>query len=146
MKFILPITLLFIVHATNAQEQRNLKRGNLAAEGYDVVAYFGGEAKEGSSNFESTYKGAKYLFTNESNKEKFVSNPAMYAPQYGGWCAYAMGVDGSKVKIDPETYKILDNKLYLFYNFWGTNTLTSWNEKENDLKASADKYWGEIVK
>ncbi len=123
-----------------AQEGLNLKKG-IAAEGYDVVAYFNAEAVEGKSEFKVSYEGATYLFKSAANKAKFVSDPDKYVPQYGGWCAYAMGKDGSLVKIDPETYRILDGKLYLFYNFWGTNTLTLWKENEAQLKTSADRYW-----
>ncbi|MEQ9146669.1 MAG: YHS domain protein, partial [Cytophagales bacterium] len=57
------------------------------------------------------------------------------------WCAYAMGVDGSRVKIDPKTFKIVNGELYLFYNFNFTNTLKKWNENENELKAKADSFY-----
>ena len=52
-----------------------------------------------------------------------------------------MGESGEKVKVDPETFKIIDGKLYLFYNFWGNNTLTDWNKEEQKLKMSGDKNW-----
>lgn len=62
-------------------------------------------------------------------------------PQYGGWCAYAMGETGDKVKIDPETFRITDGKLYLFYNFRGNNTLIPWKQNELPLMEKANKNW-----
>ena len=78
------------------------------------------------------------------NKEEFKKNPAAYEPQYGGWCAYAMGKDGDKVSIDPETFKIVNGKLYLFYNRAFNNTLKSWNKDEPTLKTKADANWQKI--
>jgi hypothetical protein len=57
------------------------------------------------------------------------------------WCAFAMGETGEKVKVDPETNKIVDGKLLLFYNFWGNHTLEDWNKNEKKLKESADRNW-----
>ena len=56
-----------------------------------------------------------------------------------------MGETGEKVKIDPETYKIIEGKLYLFYNFWGNNTLTDWNKNEKPLKIKGDQNWKKFV-
>ena len=75
----------------------------------------------------------------------FDENPTRFLPQYGGWCAYAMGDSGEKVKIDPETFKIIDGKLYLFYNFYFTNTLTKWNRDESNLKQKADQNWKKVI-
>ena len=91
------------------------------------------------------YKGVTYLFASQQNLAKFKASPEKYEPAYGGWCAYAMGETGEKVKIDTETFKIVDGKLYLFYNFWGNNTLTDWNKSEGPLKAKADQHWKKIV-
>ena len=71
----------------------------------------------------------------------FLKNPSKYEPQYGGWCAYAMGSAGEKVEINPETFKIIDGKLYLFYNAYFNNTLKSWNKEETKLKSQADTNW-----
>ena len=57
-----------------------------------------------------------------------------------------MGESGEKVKIDPETFKILNGKLYLFYNFWGNNTLLDWNQNEKKLIDAADHNWRNIVR
>ena len=75
------------------------------------------------------------------NQKAFNENPTKYAPQYGGWCAYALGNAGELVSINPLTYKILNGKLYLFYNSWGNNTLTSWNKNEQNLLKQADQNW-----
>jgi YHS domain-containing protein len=122
----------------------NLKKG-IAIEGYDPVSYFAGKPKMGNENIKLTYQGVTYLFSNSANLNTFKSNPKKYEPAYGGWCAYAMGESGEKVKIDPETYKIFGGKLYLFYNFWGNNTRSSWNKNEAKLKAAGDHNWEKII-
>ena len=68
----------------------NTKKG-FAANGYDVVSYFDKEAKKGQEEFSSVYDEVRYKFTNQENLEKFEANPKKYMPQYGGFCAYAMG-------------------------------------------------------
>jgi len=57
-----------------------------------------------------------------------------------------MGDNGKKVEIDPETFKIIDGKLYLFYNAYFNNTLKSWNKDEINLKLIANKNWSNIIK
>jgi YHS domain-containing protein len=122
----------------------NLKKG-LALEGYDPVSYFSGKALEGEEKFSLTYRGITYRFATAENRKKFQSSPEQFEPAYGGWCAYAMGETGEKVKIDPETFKIIAGKLYLFYNFWGNNTLTDWNKNERSLIAKGDQHWKKFV-
>ena len=75
----------------------------------------------------------------------FASNPAKYEPQYGGWCAYAMGHDGSKVEVDPETFKIINGKLFLFYNRFFNNTLKTWNQDESKLACTGRCKLGKIL-
>ena len=129
---------------TIQQKHFNTKNG-IAIEGYDPVSYFDGKPLEGKSQFNFTHQGVVYLFSSQANLNKFKASPDAFEPAYGGWCAYAMGATGEKVKIDPDTYKILEGKLYLFYNFWGNNTLTDWKKEEQKLKAAADKNWSKIV-
>ena len=126
------------------KEHFNIKK-NIALEAYDAVSYFNGKPIEGNENIKLIHKGITYLFANQANAAKFKSNPDKYEPAYGGWCAYAMGKTGEKVKVDAETYKIIDGKLYLFYNFWGNNTLDDWNKNEKTLKDTADRNWKKIV-
>ena len=121
----------------------NLEKG-LAIQGYDPVSYFQGKPVKGSKENAVFYRGATYYFSTEANKEAFKKDPAKYEPQYGGWCAYAMGAKGEKVSVDPKTYTIISGKLYLFYNKFLNNTLESWNENEAGLQPKADANWGKI--
>ena len=120
----------------------NLSKSGLAIDGYDPVAYFkNNKAIEGKKEFAVNHQGAVYYFSSAENKDAFLKNPTAYEPQYGGWCAYAMGKNGDKVNVDPETFKIVNGKLYLFYNRFFNNTLTSWNKDEANLKTNADVNW-----
>jgi YHS domain-containing protein len=114
----------------------------VAIQGYDPVAYFIQKKPiKGKSSISATYEGVIYNFSTQDNKNSFAKSPAIYEPQYGGWCAYAMGSAADKVEIDPETFKIIGNKLYLFYNAYFNNTLKSWNKDEANLKKKADTNW-----
>lgn len=125
----------------------NLNNKQVALSGYDPVSYFtASKPILGKANFATAYAGVTYYFSSAENKELFKKNPAQYEPQYGGWCAYAMGIDGSKVEVDPETFKIVNGKLCLFYNKFFTNTLKSWNKDETRLHKNADANWAKTFK
>jgi len=146
MKTVATFLLLLISVNLLSQEHVNLKKG-YAAEGYDVVAYFSNEAKEGSKEFQSVYQGVKYKFSSQENLSKFNENRKIYVPQYGGFCAYAIAEKGEKISVNPKAFQIIDDKLYLFYNSWGVNTLEKWNEQGPDaLQIKADDNWKSIVK
>lgn len=138
----------FFMSMSFAQNKRiehfNLEK-KVAIQGYDPVAYFKqGKPVKGKKDLAASYEGVVYYFSSTANKELFLKNPASYEPQYGGWCAYAMGDSGEKVEINPETFKIVDGKLYLFYNAFFNNTLKSWNKNEAVLKKKADSSWKKI--
>jgi len=144
-KFFISTLLSFIVsQAILAQSSgsHNLNKAGVAIEGYDPVAYFKqGKAIEGKKEYSTTIGGVSYHFSTSENVSLFKADPSKYQPQYGGWCAYAMGATGEKVEVDPETFKIIDGKLYLFYNKFFNNTLKSWNKDEGNLKQKADANW-----
>jgi YHS domain-containing protein len=123
----------------------NMEKG-VAIEGYDAVAYFTGTAIEGKEDLSFKHEGVTYYFSSAANRDLFAKNPASYEPQYGGWCAYAMGASGEKVEVDPETFKVVDGKLFLFYNSLFNNTLPKWNNAEAQLKSKADSNWQMIFK
>lgn len=90
--------------------------GALALKGYDPVAYFDdGRAVAGQDTFSHEWNGATWRFASAEHRDAFVSKPQEYAPQFGGYCAWAVG-HGYSAKGDPEAWKIVDGKLYLNYN------------------------------
>lgn len=132
--------------AQNEMALYNIDKNNVAVEGYDLVSYFKDhKATKGNPLYSVVEKGITYYFTNEEHKTAFLKKPVLYKPQYGGWCAYAIGKTGEKVEVDPKTFKIIDDKLYLFYNKYLTNTLKLWNKEENMLLTNADKNWKTII-
>lgn len=131
-----------------AQDQTAIRKkhynlnGGVGIQGYDPVAYFAqGKAVKGNDRNAVIHQGVVYYFASASNKEEFKKNAPKYEPQYGGWCAYAMGESGDKVNVDPKTFKILHGKLYLFYNKLFNNTLNDWNKDEVNLNKKADANW-----
>ena len=124
----------------------NLKK-TVALSAYDPVSYFSGQPVKGQPNYIYKHKGIVYMFSSRKNMSSFIKNPEKYEPQYGGWCAYAMALEkADKVSVEPKTFKIIDNKLYLFYNKLGVNTLKKWNsEDEQKFKSKADKNWNTII-
>jgi YHS domain-containing protein len=154
LKMKILLTFLFLYSASAAFSQTDIfrmKQFNLddgvAIKGYDPVAYFtSGKAEKGKSSFATLYKGVSYHFATAADLNSFQANPEKYEPQYGGWCAYAMGHDGSKVEVDPETFKIINGKLFLFYNRFFNNTLKAWNQDESKLHTRADANWQKLLK
>ena len=143
MKRIL-VAFLFISSITFAQQNYNTKKGAIA-NGYDVVAYFNNKATKGNKKISTTFDGVKFLFSSKENLAKFKKAPEKYVPQYGGYCAYAIGKNAEKVSINPKTFEIRDGKLYLFYNAWGTNTLKMWtDENPKKLQEQADVNWKKL--
>jgi YHS domain-containing protein len=148
------VSLLIIVFAANESftqtalrtKHFNVEKG-VAIQGYDPVAYFTQtKALKGSAQYQFNHEGVIYRFANQTNLVLFKQNPQKYEPQYGGWCAYAMGTSGEKVEIDPETFKVANGRLYLFYHSWVNNTLIKWNENEGRLLPQADKNWKDTFK
>ena len=116
--------------------------GNTAAGGYDVVSYFTGKGtpQQGNKAFSVTYQGATYLFANKANADAFKALPAKYAPQYGGYCAWAMA-GGTKAPGDPEYYRVVDGKLYLNYS---KGVQDKWVKDISGFITKANGEWGKI--
>lgn len=154
MKYLLSfITLIIISLSVTAQDATALRKKHfnldegVAIKGYDPVAYFTqNKAVKGKKELAVINQGVLYYFSSVENKDAFKAASFKYEPEYGGWCAYAMGNTGEKVSIDPETFKIVNGKLYLFYNRFFTNTLKDWNKNEASLKKSADINWPKLFK
>lgn len=137
-------TVMLVAQEPVRKKHFNLDDG-IALQGYDPVAYFKQrKAVKGKKDLSVYHQGVNYYFSSMENVEEFKKNAGKYEPEYGGWCAYAMGSTGEKVSIDPATFKIVQGKLYLFYNKYFTNTLKDWNKNEAGLKAKADERWTKI--
>ena len=116
---------LFSLSATAAEPINTLEKKGLisgfessgvAIRGYDTVAYFTqGKPVEGSTEFTTEWEGASWRFSSQEHLDLFTASPEDYAPQYGGYCAYGVAKDGL-VKIEPENWSIIDDKLYLNFN------------------------------
>jgi YHS domain-containing protein len=149
MKQISTLLLIMLGLTTTAFSQHekrqkafNLSKTQLAIQGYDPVSYFTqSKPAKGNKAYAYEHNGITYHFVSALHKEAFKAAPQTYEPQYGGWCAYAMGATGEKVTVDPESFKITNGKLYLFYNSFFNNTLKSWNKDEKSLHAKADANW-----
>jgi YHS domain-containing protein len=85
----------------------------LAIKGYDAVAYFtASKALKGNESFTFRWHDMTWHFSSKENRDLFAASPEKYAPQYDGWCAWAM-TESRLAVTDPEVWKIIDGKLYL---------------------------------
>jgi len=102
--------------ATEPAPEISIETDQLAARGYDVTAYFlQGKPVRGSKAYQLQYKGATWSFASADSLAKFKADPAVFEPQFGGYCAWAVS-QGYVAPGDPEQWKIVDGKLYLNFN------------------------------
>ena len=115
----------------------------LAIRGYDPVAFFkDGTPIEGSKEFELTWKEAKWRFASAENRDLFEADPERYAPQYGGYCAWAVA-QGSTASVDPKNaWEIVEGKLYLNYN---KDIQEKWAKDIHGNIAKADANWPAVL-
>lgn len=114
-----------------------------AVGGYDPVAYFTqGKPVEGKREFSTKWKGAEWRFATAANLEAFKADPEKYAPQYGGYCSWAVS-QGYDASADPEQWSIVDGKLYLNYN---ADIQKKWSADKAALIKAADKNWPALLK
>jgi YHS domain-containing protein len=123
---------------------RNLPAHGVAIEGYSPVSYFHGKAERGSALFAVEHDGVTYHLANAAQVEEFERDPARYAPAFGGWCAFGMAIS-DKFPIDPNCYKIVGGRLYLFLRNEGIDALKLWNDgDEADLRRKAEAHWAKV--
>jgi YHS domain-containing protein len=125
-------------YAEAAQIDPTNTENGIALKGYDPVAYFNsGQPTEGAERYSFQWNGVTYRFASQHNLEAFKADPGRYAPQYGGYCAYAMSLNRI-ADIDPTKWAVVDGKLYL-NNGYIAQTLWSL-DKTGNIK-SADDNW-----
>ena len=133
---------LFSARSALAMKPEIFASRGIAIRGYDPVAYFKeGRAVRGSSDFETDYKGATFRFANSKNLTDFIANPEGFAPQYGGYCAWAVS-HGYTASIDPDAWTIDKGKLYLNYSL---RVRAQWDaDRENRIKLG-DQNWPGVL-
>jgi YHS domain-containing protein len=111
-----------------------------AIEGYDPVAYFeDGRPVEGRDH-SYEWMGATWYFASAANRDRFAADPEQYAPQYGGYCAWAVA-NGYTAKIDPQAWAVVDDKLYLNYSL---DVQKQWQDDVPGNITKADANWPDI--
>lgn len=116
-----------------------------AANGFDVVAFHGLAANDdpvpGDPAFSAAHKGANWLFANQENLDAFVAAPEKFAPQYGGYCAWAVARN-KLAKGDPAAWHVHNDKLYLNVNKRIRSQFLA--NIERDI-SNADKNWPAVL-
>jgi len=121
----------------------NTAENDLAVRGFDTVALFTeGELTEGRPEFSHQWKGADWRFSSMENLEKFKTAPEKYAPQFGGYCSYAVS-HGYTADGDPATWKIVEGKLYLNYN---QKAKELWEKEQEKFIRDGERNWPEFLK
>jgi YHS domain-containing protein len=114
----------------------------VAVGGYDPVAYFTeGRAVPGSKDITLEHEGATWRFATEASREAFKADPTRYAPQYGGYCAYAVA-NGYTAKGDPEAWSVHEGRLYLNYD---RTVRSTWEKDKVGYIAKAEKNWPGVL-
>lgn len=115
---------------------------NKAVSGYDTVAYFTeGKPVKGTDEHTTKWKGATWHFSSAENLKLFTDNPEKYAPQYGGYCAFALAKNDT-VSSDPEAWDITDGKLYLNYS---KSVQERWLEDKANYINEANANWPNVL-
>ena len=115
---------------------------NAGAGGYDVLAYFtDGKPVKGDSRFAHTWQGAEWRFTSAEHRDRFAADPERYAPQYGGYCAWAVS-QGYTASGDPNFWRIVDGRLYLNYD---AAVQRKWEQDIPGFIAAANRNWPAVL-
>ncbi|MGE0640590.1 MAG: YHS domain-containing (seleno)protein [Thermoanaerobaculia bacterium] len=116
--------------------------GGLAIDGYDPVAYFlDGRPVEGKKEFATSWQGATWRFASAEHRDLFTAAPEKYAPQYGGYCAWAVS-QGYTAGIDPDAWTVRNGKLYLNYDL---EVQKKWLADPDGLIVKGDANWPKLL-
>lgn len=134
--------LALTTHSARAETPGIYAVDGIAIDGSDVVAYFTQNAPvAGNADITHDYMGATWRFASVENRDAFAADPAAYAPQYGGYCAYAVS-EGYTASTAPEAWSIVDGKLYLNYS---TGVKRRWEQDIPRRIAAADAQWPQVL-
>jgi YHS domain-containing protein len=144
--FVVALVLLAVslaaVPAGAADAVNKTRFGGLAVDGYDAVAYFtDGKPVKGAKEFTHEWQGATWRFASAAHRDAFAAEPETYAPQYGGYCAWAVSQDYT-ADADPEAWTVVDGKLYLNYS---AKVQATWGLDKAGNIAKADANWPAVL-
>jgi YHS domain-containing protein len=151
LKTILAVAIITLFSNAISAQVDPVDKNKLAIGGYDVVSYFTvNKATKGTKQFTATNNGATYYFASEKNRKAFKANPTKFLPQCDGYCAWGVSEKNAKFPTNPKTFKVVNGKLYLFFNgqLEGKpfNTLAEWNKDESKQLKNIDQAWLKIKK
>ena len=133
----------FGINRTEGVNKINATAENLAVRGFDTVAYFTEQtAVQGNPQYSFLWNGAKWYFSSAENMEKFKAAPDAYAPQFGGYCSFAVS-KGYTADADPQAWKVVAGKLYLNYN---QEVKKLWEGEQEKRIRDGEKNWEEFKK
>lgn len=147
MKSLLRLLLIAVAAlaalAARAEKPVNATLFGVAIKGYDPVAYFtDGKAVKGDSDFAFEWHGATWHFASAAHRDTFKATPEKYAPQFGGYCAWAVS-QGYTASTDPErAWKVVNGKLYLNYN---RDVQAKWETDVPGNIAKAEANWPAVL-
>lgn len=143
VRFFLGAFVLATALAVRAEKPVNTTFLGVAIKGYDPVAYFtDGKAVKGDPDHSFEWNGAEWRFASAAHRDLFKADPVKYAPQYGGYCAWAVS-RGYTAGIDPDAWKIVNGRLYLNYSL---KVQKQWAEDIPGNIAKAEENWPKILK
>jgi YHS domain-containing protein len=127
--------------ASRSGSSVNTSEDGLAVKGYDVLSYFDQKSPmKGDPKYSYQYNGAKYNFVSRQHLDLFAKSPEAYLPQYGGYCALGTSM-GHKADIDPESWAVIDGKLYLNS---GKRAQKLFNNDPHSAIKQADENWAKV--
>jgi YHS domain-containing protein len=116
----------------------------VALGGTDPVGYFTeGRPVAGQAAHSFDWNGATWHFASAENRDAFAADPARYAPQYGGFCAWAVAEKGKLYSTQPDNWAIVEGKLYLNFN---DDIQGKWQADVPGFIARGDERWPEVLK
>ena len=140
-KTAIAVALIGISSIAHAGHDTETDQNGVILAGHDVIGYFtDGKPVLGSAKFTAVYNDAIYRFASAENRDLFNKNPAKYAPQYGGFCAYGMTF-GKKFDIDGKAFEVVDGKLYVNKNL---DVYKAWAENVPKHILEANSEWPEV--
>jgi len=135
--------VLFVRSVAAVVDPINKNLFGTALKGYDPVAYFKeSRPVKGKDEFRHDWMGAKWYFANAANRDEFAKNPEKYAPQFGGYCSWAVA-HGYTASIDPEAWKIVEGKLYLNYS---KDVQKKWEQNVPGFTKKGNENWPKLIK